>query len=92
MIEFKFHPVKEKQEVLQKEETKKSEQIVSVKQKSQEILNNEDKTEKEEFEARSLEVFEKLFKSPNSAKFNFPVPNSAFTASVLEAGESKLPG
>ncbi|CAG5078819.1 Oidioi.mRNA.OKI2018_I69.PAR.g9095.t1.cds [Oikopleura dioica] len=50
---------------------------------------SESKQEKEEFEARSLEVFQKLFKSP--VKCNFPLPNSALNASVFEASNPPLP-
>ena len=95
---FKIHPVKDSQnaEQTQTETQKEIPPIASVvtdEPRSKEILNDDDeekRVEKEEFEARSLEVFERLFKSP--VKCNFPIPNSAMNASVFEASNPTIPG
>ena len=84
---------------IEKEEPPSQETIITIPEVKEEIPQeasvvvdepkSESLQEKEEFEARSLEVFQKLFKSP--VKCNFPLPNSALNASVFEAANAPIP-
>ena len=57
-----MHLVKENQGIINEEVSVDTVAIVVDEPRSQKVVKNEEKSEKEEFEARSLQVFEKLFK------------------------------